>query len=119
MLSKGNLISFAVACLFIFAGCSTGYKQRQEERNKVASSSGHYCEFVNGDAHNDVDVEMTLQMSKKCDTSKPYSITNYKNASDIFGVIFCCGYQKGKAATPTTNAKPSTPAGTGAGDGLE
>lgn len=116
MLSKWNLISLAVAGLFVFAGCSTSYKQRQEERNKIASTSGHYCEFVNGDAHNDVDVELTMQMSKKCDMNKPYSMTNYRNASDIFGVIFCCGYQKGKPVTPSANAKPGTPT---AGDGLE
>ena len=106
MLSKRNLISLALSSLFLFAGCSTAYKQRQEERNKVASSSGQYCEFVNGDAHNDVDVELTFQMSKKCDNSKPYSITNYKNASDIFGVIFCCGYQKGKSAPTTAKSAP-------------
>lgn len=115
MLSKGNLISLAVASLFLFAGCSTGYKQRQEERNKVASSSGHYCEFVNGDAHNDVDVELTIQMSKKCETNKPYTITNYKNASDIFGVVYCCAYQKDKKTS--SNAKPGAAAP--AGDGLD
>jgi hypothetical protein len=116
MLLKGNLITLALASVFLFAGCSTGYKQRQEERNKIASSSGHYCEFVNGDAHNDVDVELTMQMSKKCDVNKPYTITNYKNASDIFGVIYCCGYQKGKSSAPAASVKPGAPA---TGDGLE
>lgn len=109
MSSKRILIGLALASAVFFSGCSTAYKARQEERNKIAASTGHYCEFVNGDAHNDVDVELTMQMSKKCDNSKPYTLTNYKNASDIFGVIFCCAYQKGKAPAPT-NAKPGTPA---------
>ena len=97
-------IGFIAASALLFSGCSSAYKARQEERNKIAASTGHYCEFVNGDSHNDVDVELTMQMSKKCDNSKPYSMTNYKNASDIFGVIFCCSYQKGKAS-PATSAK--------------
>ncbi len=115
MLSKWNLISLAVVGLFMFSGCSSAYKARQEERNKVAGTSGHYCEFVNGDAHNDVDVELTLQMSKKCETSKPYTLTSYKNASDIFGVIYCCAYQKDKKASSSI-AKP--PAGAPVDDGL-
>lgn len=115
MLSKGSLISLVVASGILFVGCSTAYKQRQEEKNKVASSTGHYCEFVNGDARNDIDVELTLQMSKKCDLAKPYSITNYKNASDIFGVIFCCGYQKNKFPAPTSSKTGAAPVG----DGLE
>ncbi|MBL7543521.1 MAG: hypothetical protein JNL11_06870 [Bdellovibrionaceae bacterium] len=116
MLSKWNLIWVLVVSMVMFVGCSTAYKQRQEERNKIASTSGHYCEFVNGDAHNDVDVELTMQMSKKCDMNKPYTLTNYKNASDIFGVIFCCGYQKGKA-TAAPNAKAASSASSN--DGLE
>lgn len=103
MLSKRNLVGIVLASTVLFSGCSTAYKARQEEKNKVAATSGHYCEFINGDAHNDVDVELTLQMTKKCDLSKPYTMTNYKNASDIFGVIYCCGYQKGK--TPASNPK--------------
>lgn len=115
MLSKRNLISLALGSAFLFSGCSSAYKQRQEERSKIAASSGHYCEFVNGDAHNDVDVELTMLMAKKCDIAKPYTITNYKNASDIFGVIFCCGYQKGKS--PASMSKPVTQPT--AGDGLD
>lgn len=118
MSSKRILIGLAAASAVFFTGCSSAYKARQEERNKVAASSGHYCEFLNGDAHNDVDVELTLQMAKKCDNSKPYSMTSYKNASDIFGVIYCCAYQKGKgpAAPP---AKPGASQQQPVNDGLE
>lgn len=116
MSSKRILIGLALASAVFFSGCSSAYKARQEERNKIAASTGHYCEFVNGDAHNDVDVELTMQMSKKCDSSKPYTMTNYKNASDIFGVIFCCAYQRGKALAPSS-AKPGSAAPVG--DGLD
>lgn len=85
------------------SACSTTYKQRQAERDRVSQNSGLYCEFVNGDDHNDIDVEMNLQMAKKCDTSKPVSFTNYKNASDIFGVIYCCTPIKKSAATGTSS----------------
>ncbi|OYZ18803.1 MAG: hypothetical protein B7Y39_13065 [Bdellovibrio sp. 28-41-41] len=106
MLSKRNLVGIVLASTVLFAGCSTAYKTRQEEKTKVAATTGHYCEFVNGDAHNDVDVELTLQMTKKCDLNKPYTMTNYKNASDIFGIVYCCNYQKGKAPAGN-NAKPA------------
>lgn len=106
MVSKRNLVGIVLASTVLFAGCSTSYKARQEEKTKVAATTGHYCEFVNGDAHNDVDVELTLQMTKRCDLNKPYTMTNYKNASDIFGIVYCCSYQKGKAA-PGNNAKPA------------
>lgn len=107
----------AVVATLLMTGCGSVQK-RQEERNKVAQSSGLYCEFVNGDANNDVDVEVNIQMSKKCDISKQFSMTNYKNASDIFGIVYCCHYQKAAAPTkaPASTAKPAT---TPAGDGLE
>jgi len=105
MLSKRNLVGIVLASTVLFSGCSTTYKARQEEKAKVAAATGHYCEFINGDAHNDVDVELTLQMTKKCDVSKPYTMTNYKNAADIFGIVYCCSYQKGKA--PANTAKPA------------
>lgn len=104
MLSKRILVGIALASTVLFSGCSTAYKTRQEEKTKVAAATGHYCEFINGDSHNDVDVELTLQMTKKCDVSKPFTMTNYKNASDIFGIVYCCSYQKGK--TPASAAKP-------------
>ena len=111
---------FIVAMMFLVVGCSTTYKQRQEERNKVAQASGLYCEFVNGDANLDADVELNLQMSKKCDLSKQFTVTNYKNASDIFGLVYCCHYQKNKApAAATGTSKSATPSSTSTGDGLE
>ena len=107
----------AVVATLLMTGCGSMQK-RQEERNKVAQSSGLYCEFVNGDANNDVDVEVNIQMSKKCDITKQFSMTSYKNASDIFGIVYCCHYQKAAAPTkaPASMAKP---ANSSTGDGLE
>ncbi|MCB0371164.1 MAG: hypothetical protein KDD45_17545 [Bdellovibrionales bacterium] len=96
MFIRKMVIALVLGSLFV-TGCSSMQK-RQEERNRVAQNSGLYCEFVNGDAHNDVDVEVNIQMSKKCDISKQFSMTNYKNASDIFGIVYCCHYQKAKTS---------------------
>lgn len=117
MFLKGMVVTFTLGVLLL-TGC-TSMQKRQEERNKVAQSSGLYCEFVNGDANNDVDVEVNLQMSKKCDISKQFTMTNYKNASDIFGIVYCCHYQKGKSASPAPTAKGPGGTTNNAGDGLE
>lgn len=107
---KSTLFRFAVLSvgLVFFSSCGSMYKQRQAEREKVSQASGIYCEFVNGDDHSDVDVEMNLQMAKKCETTKPYSFSNYRNASDIFGLVYCCTPVKKAAVTPP--AEKSTPA---------
>ncbi len=111
-------MDFKSTCRLVFAlvllsltACSSALKQRQAERDRVSQNSGLYCEFINGDDHNDIDVEMNLQMAKKCDTSKQFSFTNYKNASDIFGVIYCCSAaaKKSAVAPATTGAKTPTP----------
>lgn len=111
-----RIVVGAVVGALLMTGCGSMQK-RQEERNKVAQSSGLYCEFVNGDANNDVDVEVNIQMSKKCDISKQFSLTNYKNASDIFGIVYCCHYQKAGAGAKTPASISKTPGTTG--DGLE
>lgn len=94
-----------IACLVFLASCSSHYKKRQEMREKVSASSGLYCEFISGDQFTDLDVELNLQIAKKCEVDKNYSITNYKNASDQIGVIYCCQIQKktAKATLPVKN----------------
>ncbi len=111
-----KIVASVIVGFFFLSGC-TSMQKRQEERNKVAQSSGLYCEFVNGDANNDVDVEVNLRMSKKCDVNKQFTLTNYKNASDLFGVIFCCHYQKGSNSSSSgSSASPaSAPKGSGTG----
>ncbi len=84
----------------IFVGCSNS-QVRQEQREKIAASSGMYCEFLSGDRHADIDVELNLQMGKRCDPAKPYTMTNFKNSSENYGIVYCCGIKgKGAAQTP-------------------
>lgn len=96
--------------VFIF-GCGSAQKQRLELREKLAASSGMYCEFISGDVHSDIDVELNMQMAKRCEPTKPLSITNYKNSSENYGVIYCCSIKKDepKKVTPH-NPAPSAPA---------
>jgi len=120
MMIQGGIVNFKSAMMATLAlsylglsACSTGQKQRQAERDRVAQSSGLYCEFLNGDDHNDIDVELNLQMARKCDTSKNFSVSSYKNASDIFGMVYCCSANKSALkpapAPVATPAKPGTP----------
>ncbi len=78
-------------------GCGSAQKQRLELREKLAASSGMYCEFISGDVHNDIDVELNMQMARRCEPTKPLSITNYKNSSENYGVIYCCSIKKDEA----------------------
>lgn len=76
-------------------------------REKISASTGLYCEFLSGDQFTDLDVELNLQMAKKCEVEKNYSITNYKNASDQIGVIYCCQIPKKMAKAEETPRKPA------------
>lgn len=101
---------FGMLGLLALSGCaSSAYKQRMEQREKLASSSGLYCEWINGDKHSDIDVEINLQMSKRCDSSKPFSLTPYKNPSDQNGIMYCCA-MAGSGEPKTSSRKASGPA---------
>jgi hypothetical protein len=94
----------------VLSGCASGtYKARQEMREKAAVSTGLFCEFVNGEQHTDVDVELNLQMAKRCDGSKPFSITNYRNSSEMFGVVYCCQTPAGRRAARAEPKVKSAP----------
>ena len=80
--------------VFFVAGCSSYYKKRQQQRDRVAESSGLFCEFVSGDEFTDVDVEINLRMAKRCDLEKPWQFNSYKNASDNSGIVYCCQTDK-------------------------
>lgn len=107
MLSS-RLAILSIGFLFL-AGCaSSTYKARQEQREKVAQQSGLFCEFVNGEQHTDLDVELNFQMAKRCEPNRPFTITNYKNSSEMFGIVYCCqlaGYEGRRTAK-----RPSRPA---------
>ncbi|MBV2168211.1 MAG: hypothetical protein KUL82_05845 [Bdellovibrio sp.] len=106
-------IPLTLSALFL-SGCASGtFKARQEQREKLAASTGMYCEFVSGDLFPDVDVELSMKMASRCDSSKSFSITNYKNSSDQAGVIYCCsmaGKGERRAAVSSSSEKKATPA---------
>jgi len=114
-----KLVIFGISLSgLFFLGCASERKARQAEREKVSQASGLYCDFVNGEQFHDVDVQTNFVMAKKCDPSKPFSVTNYKNSSDIFGVVYCCNINRSgtgatasaSAGTPKKEATPAVPA---------
>lgn len=95
---KKSVITCGILASMILTSCaSSTYKARQEQREKLSSSAGLYCEWISGDKHSDIDVEVNMQMARRCDSSKPFSLTPYKNNSDQNGIMYCCA---------TANAEP-------------
>ncbi|AHZ83585.1 hypothetical protein AB1A81_14695 [Bdellovibrio bacteriovorus] len=89
-MSRRLLFALSTSAL-ILSGCASGsFKARQEQREKMAASTGMFCEFLSGDVYHDLDVELSMKMANRCDANRNFSITNYKNTSDQNGVIYCC-----------------------------
>ncbi len=105
----------------ILLGCGSAQKQRLEQRDKLAASSGLYCEFISGDVHSDIDVELNMQLARRCEPTKPLTITNYKNSSENYGVIYCCSIKKDekKAGVHSTPAPVTAAAPKKADDELD
>lgn len=103
--SNINLLLAAFA-LLAFAGCSsTAQKERKAQREGLIKSAKLYCEYINGEQYQDMDVFLNIQMASKCDAEKPYSISQYRTPSDIQGIMFCCGLsQKALQADVTADA---------------
>ncbi len=100
MFSRSAALKLFVAALGLsfFTGClSAKFKQRKEQREKVAQASRLYCEFVNGDLYPDTDVQLNFEMAKRCDSTLPFSITQYRTSSDNSGIVYCCGINPAKA----------------------
>ncbi|WP_413559993.1 hypothetical protein [Bdellovibrio sp. HCB209] len=86
-----RLLVVSLSALFLLSACASGtYKARQEQRDKMAASSGMYCNFVSGEVFTDVEVELSMEMAKRCDSSRPFSITNFKTSSNENGLVYCC-----------------------------
>jgi hypothetical protein len=100
-----------IGFLFLTGCASSTYRARQEQREKMASSAGLYCEWVNGDKHSDIDVELNMQMAKRCDSAKPFTLTPYKNTSDQNGIMYCCA-MAGAGGAPATAATSRNSAST-------
>ncbi|WP_413943302.1 hypothetical protein [Bdellovibrio sp. HCB-162] len=104
-----RLFILLTSSVLLLSGCaSSTFKARQEQREKMASSTGMFCEFISGDLFPDLDVELSMQMARRCDSNKNFSITNYKNSSDQTGVIFCCSTANRRSAAVAPR-KPVTP----------
>ena len=98
--------------LFLFlAGCSSSQmKARKAERDKLSQSSRFYCEFINGEVFKDIDVAVNLEIAKKCDADKNFSITDYRLGEDQ-GLMYCCLLSK-PAVVPAaaSESKSAAPA---------
>lgn len=111
-----SIETFAVLSLAfgLLTSCSSAKKERLEQREKLANSSGMYCDFVNGEKYTDVEVVMNLEMAKKCDSAKQFSISQYRSPADVVGMMYCCSLngtlnkkqELSKSPPPT---RPSSP----------
>lgn len=107
----------ALVASFLTGCASSAFKARLDQRDKVAAASGLFCDFVNGDEYTDVAVELNLQMANRCDTSKNFSISSYKNASEMRGVLYCCQSKPKEDKKPVTKPESSPAAGAAVGAG--
>lgn len=96
-----RLLAFSILALSL-VGCSNAAKMRAQEREKVSLSSGLYCDFVNGDEYADVEVQLNIEMAKRCDAGRDFTLTSYKNSSEIHGLVYCCALaRKDEKPAPT------------------
>jgi len=96
---KSFILLFSSVAL-VSACASNKMKERQAQRDKAAHSSKMYCEFVNGDVYPDIDIALNIEMAKRCDSEKPFSLTQYKTPSESVGVIYCCSMNSVKPVAP-------------------
>jgi hypothetical protein len=102
-----RLLVVSLSSLFLLSACASGtFKARQEQRDKLAANTGMYCNFVSGEVFPDVEVELSMEMAKRCDSSRAFSITNFKTASNENGIVYCCS-MSGRAQT-IVNKRSST-----------
>lgn len=94
-------VILAVSAVALLSACASNkIKERKEQRDKVAQTSKMYCEFINGEIYPDIDVALNLEMAKRCDPEKPFSLTQYKTPSESSGIIYCCGIASAKPVAP-------------------
>lgn len=98
---------------FFSAGCaSSQIKARKDLREKNSQSSRLYCDFVNGDIFPDVEVQLNLEMAKRCDSEKSFTATAYRTSNENMGIVYCCALhdEQPKAdSKKTTEAKKIEP----------
>jgi hypothetical protein len=99
------ILMAAVALFFVLSGCSSGtLKKKREERDRLVQTSKLTCDFVNAEIHPDIEVELNLQMAKRCDPEKPMTMTQFKTPSENQGIMYCCSLsgKEQKAEAPAS-----------------
>ena len=85
-------VVFGIIGLCFLAACTSGQiKARKAQRDQEAQSSKLYCDFVNGEQYPDVEVQVNLEIAKRCDSEKGITITGYRSPSEAVGIVYCCG----------------------------
>lgn len=88
---KNGFIYMSIFSLMLMGCASAKMKERKEQREKMVQTAHLYCDFVNGEIYqSDVEVALNLEMAKKCDSDKPFSVSQYRTPSENQGLIFCC-----------------------------
>lgn len=92
LLSK---ITIGIISLSFLAACTSGQiKERKAMRDKEAQTSKLFCDFVNGEQYPDVEVQVNLEMAKRCDPDKAMTLTSYRSPSEAVGLVYCCGMKE-------------------------
>lgn len=110
-MTRTGLLYFLTASVtaLVLSSCSTARKERLEQREKIAGTSGLYCDFINGEKFNDVEVVLNLEMGKRCDSSKPFSISGFKSAAEVVGMMYCCSTMRKSDSANSSNGKSGQP----------
>jgi hypothetical protein len=93
------LAALGLSMVLASACSSSKLKERKEQRDRLSQSAKLYCEFVNGDIYPDIDVAVNLEMAKRCDMEKPFSMTQYNTRSESTGIMYCCSIAPGKMSS--------------------
>lgn len=102
-----RIFTLGLLSIAMLAGCSSSkIRERREQREKVSQSARLYCDFVNGEMYPDVEVALNLEMAKRCDADKPFSLTNYKTPAENPGILYCCSTVSKAAAPAAVFEKP-------------
>lgn len=107
-MSFKKIAVLALSFLFLSACASSAMKARKDQQVKAAQSAKLYCEFINGEIFPDIDVALNLEMAKRCDSDKPFTITSYKTPSENQGVLYCCSIAKSAQLASVPPAKGGT-----------
>jgi hypothetical protein len=92
-------LSFLVACT------SSQIKARKAMRDQESQTSKLYCDFINGEQYPDIEVQVNLEMAKRCDPEKNMTMTGYRSPSEAIGIVYCCGIKKDAAKDLAKDSK--------------